>query len=202
MSVTSEVLNVQLRDCTGTAASVRLRRTGMVPAVLYGHGEANRHLAIPGDQVATAIRNHSKTVTLQGAISDTALVSNVQFDHLGIRVLHLDLIRVNLKEKVEVEVPISLLGDSVGVRNGGMLLENMHSVTVRCPAGEIPESLSVDVSDLDLDQQRIAGELELPAGVELVTPPESVITHVEKPRGQVEGEPVAEETEQAEPAAE
>ncbi len=188
MSAKAEVLNVQLRDQVGTAAAVRLRRTGMVPAVLYGHGEANRHLAIPKTEIQMALRRHAKTVSLQGAISDTAMLSAVQFDHLGINVLHLDLIRVNLKESVEVEVPISLHGDAIGLRSNGILLENMHAVLVRCPAGEIPDSLVLEVADLDVGGQMVAGDLSLPAGVELLTPPETVITHIEKPRGEAAGE--------------
>lgn len=191
MSAKSEVLNVQLRDLTGTTASIRLRASGMVPAVLYGHGEANRHLAIPKTEVKSLLRHHSKTVTLQGAISDTALVSEVQFDHLGIEVLHLDLVRVNLQEKVEVEVSISLHGDSVGARSGGVLLENMHSVVVSCPAGEIPETLLLDVTDLDIGGHLTAGNLVLPAGVELVTSAEAVVAHIEKLRGPAADEPAA-----------
>ena len=191
MSAKSEVLNVQLRDLTGTTASIRLRASGMIPAVLYGHGEANRHLAIPKTEVRSLLRHHSKTVTLQGAISDTALVSEVQFDHLGIEVLHLDLVRVNLQEKVEVEVSITLHGDSVGVRSNGILLENMHAVVVRCPAGEIPETLLLDVTDLDIGGQKTAGNLVLPAGVELVTPVETVVAHIEKLRGAAADEPAA-----------
>jgi large subunit ribosomal protein L25 len=191
VSAKSEVLNVQLRDLTGTTASIRLRASGMIPAVLYGHGEANRHLAIPKTEVRSLLRHHSKTVTLQGAISDTALVSEVQFDHLGIEVLHLDLVRVNLQENVEVEVSIALHGDSVGVRSNGVLLENMHAVVVRCPAGEIPETLVLDVTDLDIGGQKTAGNLVLPAGVELVTPAETVVAHIEKLRGAAADEPAA-----------
>jgi large subunit ribosomal protein L25 len=176
---------------TGTTASIRLRASGMVPAVLYGHGEANRHLAIPKTEVKLLLRHHSKTVTLQGAISDTALVNEIQFDHLGIEVLHLDLVRVNLQEKVEVEVSITLHGDSVGVRSNGVLLENMHAVVVRCPAGEIPETLLLDVSDLDVGGHLTAGNLVLPAGVELVTPAEAVVAHIEKLRGAAADEPAA-----------
>jgi large subunit ribosomal protein L25 len=183
VSAKAEVLNVQLRDQTGTAAAIRLRRSGMVPAVLYGHGEANRHLAIPKTEIQNMLRRHSKTVSLQGAVSDTALLSDVQFDHLGINVLHLDLIRVNLKDTVEVEVPISLHGDAVGTRSGGILLENAHSVLIRCPAGSIPDSLVLEVGDLDVGGQKVAGDLRLPEGVELVTSRDTVITHIEKPRG-------------------
>lgn len=183
MSAKAEVLNVQLRDTTGTTASIRLRATGMIPAVLYGHGEANRHLAIPLSELKAALRHHSKTVTLQGSISDTALLSDVQYNHLGNEVLHVDLIRVNLQEKVEIEVPISLHGDAIGTRGSGVLLENMHSVIVRCSAGDIPDSVVLEVSDLDVGGQKTAGDLTLPAGVELVTPREAVVAHIEKLRG-------------------
>ncbi len=198
MSAKAEVLNVQLREQTGTAASVRLRKTGMVPAVLYGHGEANRHLAISSAEIQAAIRNHSKTVKLQGAVSDTALLSHVQYDHLGINVLHLDLVRVNLREMVEVELLTVLHGDAIGLRNGGILLENLHSVVVRCPAGQIPETLLLDVSDLDVGGQKIAGDLVLPEGVELVTPPETVIVNITKPRGAAAGDDAEEAEAEAE----
>ncbi|MEM6364402.1 MAG: 50S ribosomal protein L25, partial [Planctomycetota bacterium] len=130
----TDVIQVKRRDSIGTGATRRLRRSGHIPAVLYGHGESNEHLAIPEVQVRGLLRHHSKTVQLEGDVRDTALVSEMQWDALGIEVLHLDLIRVNLKEKVEVTVPVHLQGEAVGTHEGGMLLENTHEVDIRCPA--------------------------------------------------------------------
>lgn len=189
----AEVLEVEKRDQVGTGSSKKLRRSGQVPAVLYGHGEANEHLAIPMAQVKSVLRHHSKTVELAGAVKDTALVSNVQWDALGIDVLHLDLIRVNLKESVEVTVPVHVAGDPIGVREGGMLIENTHQVNIRCSAGSIPEHLSINVSDLHVGSSMSASELELPEGVELVTDTDTVIVHIEAMRGQEDDEEVAEE---------
>ena len=107
----AEVFEVKKRDQVGSSATRRLRRDGQIPAVLYGHGEANEHLAIPAIQVQNAVRHHSKTVELAGAVKDTALISQIHWDPLGIEVLHLDLIRVNLKELVEVSVAIQTHGD-------------------------------------------------------------------------------------------
>lgn len=183
MSAKSEVLNVQLREQTGTTASVRLRSSGLIPAVLYGHGEANRHLAIPRTEVSSLLRHHGRTVQLAGAVSDTALISQIQYDHLGIEVLHLDLIRVNLKEKVDVEVAIAMHGEPIGVRNGGVLLDNTRAILIRCSAGSIPETVVLDISDLDLGQQKTAADITLPAGVELAAPPETVVVRVERLRG-------------------
>ena len=89
----AEVLQVEKRDVLGSRATRKLRRGGRVPAVLYGHGEQNEHLSASSVQVQTLIRHHSKTVELAGAVKDTALVTEVQWDPLGIEVLHLDLIR-------------------------------------------------------------------------------------------------------------
>lgn len=178
----TDVLQVELREELGTLATRRLRRSGKVPAVLYGHGEENKHLAISSGDVVTLLRHHSKTVSLAGAVTETALVSNLQFDALGIDVLHMDLIRVNLAEKVEVTVPIHRQGDAPGVFNGGMYLENMHEVEIRCSAGSIPEFVVLKVADLQLGGHKLASDLTLPEGVELVTPADAVVAHVEKPK--------------------
>lgn len=190
MSAKTDVLHVELREKTGTLATVRLRRTGMVPAVLYGHGQATQHLSIASSEIKTLLRHHGKAVTLDGAVSDTALVSDMQFDALGIEVLHLDLIRVNLQERVTLTVPVHLSGDAVGARSGGVLLENMHEVEIRCSAGAIPEFLLLNVSDLEIGGHKTAGDLTLPEGVELVTSREVVVAHIEKPRGEIELAPL------------
>ncbi len=188
----AEVLEVEKRERVGSSATRNLRRRGRVPAVLYGHGEANEHLSISAVQVQTLVRHHSKTVELSGAIKDTALVSEIHWDPLGIDVLHLDLIRVNLKELVDVTVPIHTHGDPVGVREGGVLLENLHEVDIRCPAGKIPENLVVNVTELHLGSHLVAGDLELPEGVELITSADTVVVHVEEPRSEEPIEDVGE----------
>lgn len=194
----AEVLEVERRDKVGSAATTRLRREGKVPAVLYGHGEGNEHLSVPKVQVNTLIRHHSKTVELKGAVAETALVNHIHWDPLGIEVLHLDLIRVNLKEEVEVTVAIHTRGESAGVRDGGMLLENMHTVDIRCPAGGIPDALNVDVTNLEMGAHLTAGDLELPEGVILVTDADAVIVHIEEPKSSTDDD-VAESGIGAEP---
>jgi len=181
-------LQVEKREQTGSLAARRLRRAGHVPAVLYGHGQGNENLAVPQKDVQSLLRHHSKMVQLRGAVEDTALVSDLQWDPLGIEVLHMDLIRVNLKEKVEVTVPIHSHGDAIGTHEGGMFLQNMHEVTISCPAGSIPENVGLDISGIHTGEHRTAGDLELPEGAELVTPADAVVAHVETPRGTEEEE--------------
>jgi len=187
----TDVIQVTKRDSTGTSATRRLRSQGYVPAVLYGHGEGNEHLAVPSKQVEGLLRHHSKTVKLSGDVKETALISDMQWDPLGIEVLHMDLIRVNLKEKVEIEVPLHLHGEAIGAREGGVFLETVHEVLVRCSAGSIPESLTLDINDINIGEHKTAGQLELPSGIELLTPAETVVAHVEAPR--IEEEELTEE---------
>ena len=180
----AEVVQVQKREGSlGTSASRRLRKTGNVPAVLYGHKQGNEHLSIPHKTVESILRHHSKIVELQGAVSETALVSNLQFDPLGIEVLHIDLIRVDMNEKVSVTVPIRFKGEPAGGKQGGIVIENSHEVEVRCPAVAIPESVSLNVTSVALGENRTAADVELPDNIELVTPKETVVFHVEKPKG-------------------
>lgn len=195
----AEVLDVEKRDRTGSKATRQLRRNGRVPAVLYGHGEANEHLSIPEAQVKSLLRHHAKTVELDGAVKDTALVSEIHWDALGIDVLHMDLIRVNLKELVEVEVPIHTHGDPVGLREGGVLIDNVYEVEIRCPAGSIPENVTLNVSDLHVGGHLTAGDLKLPDGVELLTPVDTIVIHMEEPRAELEEEAAGEEAGAEEP---
>jgi large subunit ribosomal protein L25 len=190
----AEVLEVEKRERTGSMASRRLRRSGRIPAVLYGHGMENEHLSIRSTQVRTLVRQHSKTVTLDGDVKDTALVSEIHWDALGIEVLHLDLIRVNLKELVDVTVPIHRHGDPVGVHEGGIFFENVHEVQIRCPAGQIPDSVGLNVTELHLGGNLTAGDLEIPDGVELVTSTDTVVAHIEEPRTEEGGDEPADQT--------
>ncbi len=182
----ADVLNVANREQTGSAASRRLRRNGQVPAVLYGHGQDNQHLAIPKADVKLLLRHHGKMVELTGDVKETALVSELHWDPLGIEVLHMDLQRVDMNERVEVTVTVHIHGEPKGTRQGGIFLETNHAVDISCSAGNIPESVTMHVSELGVGENMTAGDLELPEGVELVTPADLVICSVAAPKGKQE----------------
>ena len=87
----AETLNVIARGETGSARMRRLRQTGQVPAILYGHGEANVNLAVPSKELFSAVKHGGKLVSLKGAVSDSALIRNVQWDVWGKEIVHLDI---------------------------------------------------------------------------------------------------------------
>jgi large subunit ribosomal protein L25 len=176
--MSSETINVQIRDAVGSNAVKRLRATGHIPAILYGHGEKNVNLAIRGDLITNAIRHGAKLVNLTGEITDTAVMRQVQWDTYGAEVLHVDLFRVSTSESVEVTLPVHLHGEAPGSNEGGQLVFQTQELTILCPVTRIPESLEVNIGKLHLGDSIHSDEVVLPEGASLVSSPSQVVVQV------------------------
>jgi len=176
-----ETIEVKTREAVGSSRVRKLRETGLIPAILYGHGQENVNLAIAKDAVNKVIRHGSKMLALVGAVQDTALLREVQWDAFGIDILHVDLARVSKDELVEITLPVELHGEAPGLSQGGQLKFTTHELTIRCPAGVIPEHLVVSVAGLNLGQSVHANEVTLPAGASMVTPASVVVVQVAQP---------------------
>jgi large subunit ribosomal protein L25 len=175
----SEKLFADKRQELGTRACRRLRRAGHIPAVMYGHGEENVNLSLRASEVHAAIRHGSKLVEVTGAVSDSALLRDVQWDAIGTEVVHIDLTRVSAEETVQVELPLELRGEAPGVKEGGIVSHPVHSLTILCPAGAIPDRIQVSINDLRLGQTITASQVTLPANATLVTDPSLVVAQCE-----------------------
>lgn len=196
--MSSETIEVKRRENLGSRASQKLRQTGRVPAILYGHGEENVNLSVRADAIQRIIDHGTKLLSLSGELNDTALLREVQWDAFGVEILHVDFNRVSQTETVEVTLPVELHGEAPGSNEGGMLAFNLHELTIQCPAAKIPEHVVVNIGDLHMGQAIHAGEISLPAGASLVTPAEDVIVQINKPSGAAtaeEGEEAAAEPE-------
>lgn len=192
----AETLNVQVRDAHGTRQSKRLRESGVVPAVLYGHGEKTLSLGIPAAEVSTALRHGSRLVELKGAVTEKAFIRDLQWDTYGLEVLHMDLTRVSEHERVKVVVAVDLKGEAVGVKEGGVIEHVLHEVQIECSASGIPDKLHVNVSGLKIGDALTAGEMTLPEGVKMLTKSDLVVVHCITPPDE---EALALPTESAEP---
>ncbi len=164
----AEQMVVELRDHRGKMENRRLRRSGKVPAVLYGHGQENVCLAVAAEVLSAAIRRGSRLVDLTGAVSESAFIRDMQWDTWGTQVLHVDFTRISADEVVEVTLNIELRGEAPGVREGGVVNQIIHAVGIACPAGAIPEKLQVNINHLKLEDSITLAALQLPEGARLL----------------------------------
>jgi large subunit ribosomal protein L25 len=194
----SVTLVAEKREGRGTRAAQRLRSKGKVPAVVYGHKEATISVALDGEALTQAIRHGVRVIDLKtdGGV-EKALIREVQWDHLGKELLHVDFARVAVDERIHVSVPIELRGIAPGVTGGGLLDQPLHSLAIECLAISIPESIRVNINELQLGQAIHVRDLSLPPGVKALTDADAIVVHVTTPAA--EPEAAAEAAAQAEP---
>ncbi len=177
-------LETRPRGDLGSANSRRLRRSGLIPAVLYGKKVDNVNLAVSREAFETILRHHGRVldVVLPDGRVEKAMIREVQYDPFGEEVLHVDLGRVALDEKIHVTVPLVLTGDPVGVAKGGHLEVNLHELEIECLAGAIPDNIKVSIAAMELDQQMRVKEIPVPEGVKILEGEDVVVVHVAPPR--------------------
>jgi large subunit ribosomal protein L25 len=173
-------LTAELRTQFGKGAARKIRAVGKIPAVIYGHGTDPQHVTLPGHELMLIIRKANQIITLDiEGTPQLALVKDVQKDPVRQIIEHVDLIVVRQGERVEVEVPIHVEGESYPgtIHN----LENT-SITVDVEATHIPESFVVSIEGFEEGTQITAGQVDLPAGANLVTDPETLVLAVSVPQ--------------------
>jgi large subunit ribosomal protein L25 len=195
-------LEAKERSGLGTSNSRRLRRDGLIPAVLYGKKVANRNLVLDATAIDAAVRHHSRIidVKLPNGSVEKAIIKEVQWDTFGDEILHVDLGRIALDDKIHVKVAFKFVGDPKGVAAGGHLEVGLHEAMIECLAGNIPDEIRVDISPLELDQiLRVKDLVNLPQGVKVLEHEEAVVAHVKAPHAEAEAPPAAAEAGAAEP---
>jgi large subunit ribosomal protein L25 len=169
-------LSAELRDKFGKGAARQLRRSGKIPAVLYGHKQENVHLALPEHDLFMALKTPNVLLNLDIAgKSQLALPKAVQKDPVRRTIEHVDLLLVRRGEKVTVDVPIATTGD---IAPGGLLEHTLNSLPVEAEATHIPGSIEISIAGLEVGAQILAKDVELPRGITLAIDPEHVVLHV------------------------
>jgi large subunit ribosomal protein L25 len=173
------VLSTQPRAEQGTRAARKMRKSGRIPAVLYGHKEATVSVSLSGDDLSKAIRHGARVVDLNadGKIQK-ALIRAVQWDHLGKDILHVDFTRVSADERIRVSVALEIRGVAAGIAQNGVLDQPIHAVEVECLAISVPDSIRVNVHELQLGQAIYIKDLVLPPDVKALGDPEAIVVHV------------------------
>ncbi len=189
-------LTTEPRRKLGTTGAGVLRKEGKIPAVVYGHGTAPEHIAIDARAFADILHRSGRNAIITLADGrkrgETALVRDVQIDPVTRRVIHADLQRVSADETISAKLQVVTSGVARGVREfGGVMDVVTHSIEIEGPASRIPEHLEIDVSELGIHDHVNAGDIPLPEGFVLLTPPETTVVSIEPSRTERELEEAA-----------
>lgn len=184
-------VHAELRENFGKGFARRLRAAGKIPAVLYGHGTDPVHVALPGHQMLLLVRHANALIELDIAgKSQLALVKDVQKDPVRQIIEHIDLVVIKKGEKVQVDVPVVVVGESF---SGTIVNQDATSVSLEVEATHIPQHVEVDVEGLEEGARITAGELALPKGATLVTDPEVLVVAISVPAAAAADEAAAED---------
>jgi large subunit ribosomal protein L25 len=192
-------LTVAPRELFGSRATRRLRREGFVPGVVYGHGGEARPFQVPARELRRILSEGHTLLDLELDGSKAVPVVIKEQQHHPVRgdVLHVDCLEVRLDEEIQAEVPIELEGtdEAPGVREGGVLEHVTREVTVEALPTEIPERITVEVSEMEINDTINLDSVTMPSGVKLMAedPEEITIATLSPPRVEEEPEPEVEE---------
>ncbi len=176
-------LQAREREGRGKNAARRLRASGMTPAVLYGDGESTS-LSVPTKIVDYTLQHFGDNALYDielGGSTSTARVVDAHRDPVSGTLVHVDFAPVNMRERIEITVPLAVAGEAPGAAEGGVLQQVAYEIQVESLPGDIPQEITLDVSNLGMNENLTIGDLALPAGVTLVSDPEGVAVTITAP---------------------
>jgi len=204
-------VNVEVRTATKKGGARKVRSKGQIPGVLYGRKGEPLPVSFNEKELMTSLdkeRRRNTVLTLnvsqagQGGTPEqvTAMVRDAQINPLSRRLIHVDFLRVDLNEEVEVTVPLVLTGKAVGTTNGGNLHQSMYRVTIAAKPAAIPTKLEVDVTPLDIGDALHVSDLKLGGGVRVLLDAREALASVVAPKAEKVEEAAAAPVEGAVPA--
>ncbi len=196
------VLVAERRSGTGKGVAGRIRREGLVPAVVYGLGDDNVSVTVPSRELAHILSGASGantliTLRIDGG-SQLTLPRQIQRDPIKGTLLHVDFVRVRADQTIQADVPVHLTGEAEGVSRGGVLEQLLHTVSVEARPADIPTGLEIDIAALEIGDSVKVRDLAVPAGVVIRNDEDETVAQISAPR--VAEEAVAAEGEAAEGA--
>jgi large subunit ribosomal protein L25 len=197
-------LEVAEREGRGSADARRLRRQGIIPGVLYGRGKTPHAICIPERELRRVLTGESGLHAILDVVLDgqktthPSILKDYQQNVLTGRLAHVDLQEVRLDQPIQAQVVIELVGESEGVKEGGVLSQVVREITVEALPLEVPERIELDVSGMEMGDTLRLEDLPLREGVTYLDDPEIVLATVTMPTQIVEPEPEEEELEEGE----
>ena len=175
-------LTAARREALGSSNCGRLRRSGKVPGIVYGHKLDTLPVAVGLEELDRAMGTGARMLNLDiDGSTESVLVRDVQYDAFGDRILHVDFSRVNPDEEIHLDVDIEFHGEPVGLSEGGKLDLGIHQINIACLPARIPRSIRAELSGLDIGDTLHLKDLIAPEGIRFLTPAEVVVAHVRAP---------------------
>lgn len=193
MSKSTPTLKAAPRERLGSRYAKRLRTSGKLPAVLYGHGSAPVSLTLDEKETVTSLKAgaHVVKLAIEGGSTETCLVKDLQFGWMGDNVIHVDLTRVDLDEVVTVKVRLQFVGTPESAKKpGAVLTHDVTELEIQCKVRDIPEEIRVDLGGITADVYTV-GEFKLADGLKAVTDPHAALSRVVTIAEEAEGEAAA-----------
>jgi large subunit ribosomal protein L25 len=183
-------------------ANERLRRRGLIPAVIYGHGQDPETVAVSQHDLKLVLGHAVHVVQLEMSDGEGQqyLIKDVQYDHLQKDLMHVDLMRVEAHERVEVKVRLELKGEPKGIHEGGELVQLITDLEIECPLLSIPDVIAHNIKELGLDENLHVRDLVLPPDVKSLHEPDEIVAVVRAKKAVEEEVAVAAPAEAAEAA--
>ena len=184
-------LNLEPRSKTGNAAARKLRRDGKIPVNYYYGGEENQNMSIDKKILHKAVQSGQQVFELE--LDENTIyvtVKEAQYHPVTEEIIHLDLLRVRRDVKMKFSIPLNLVGDSVGAIEGGIVSQSANAIDIECLPTDVPDSIDVDITSLELNGTVFANDIVLPDDTELLSPEDTTIAICAPPTAEVEVERV------------
>ena len=181
MHENAPVLTAKKRERVGSKYAARVRKSGGLPAIVYGHGQEPLPVAIEAHEALKHIMKGEKVFSLDvDGKKEFVLLKDIGYDYLGTNVVHIDLARVDLNERVNTHVHIKLVGEPVGLKTAGtVLMHPVTEITINCLVTNLPDVIEVDIRDLGLGGIIHASDVKLPKDtMKLVSDPHGIIAQI------------------------
>ena len=191
-----EQLNLTERVEKGGRSARILRNNGIIPANYYYKGEENINLSVVKLEFLKSLRSGHRIfeINLRGS-TQYVMLKEIQYHPVTDDIIHIDLMRIRRDEKITISVPLVLEGAATGVKEGGVMMQNLTSIEINCLPADVPEQIVIDVSDLEMHASLKVEDLEVSEELEILTSSDLTVVSCQPPKEEVEEEPEEEEVE-------
>ncbi|MBP1962702.1 50S ribosomal protein L25 [Paenibacillus aceris] len=159
----------------------KLREQGHIPAVVYSSRMDSEHVTVPEKEIRASLKRNPHAilkVALPSKTKESVIIHHVQKDSLTGQLLHIDFLQIDMKEKLDTNVAVHFTGEAKGTKEGGILQVETHEVMIRCMPNKLPESLTLDLSELRIGEHLTVADLKVPKQVEVLSDPETVLVTI------------------------